>query len=90
MTGAKSLHNHGDKHDKTPSAPSGAAGSCRLGWGDPPQAGGRRQPSPGCRAGGLTKPLSEDMSGAICLTDKLLAVFTVGWYHPAKRGKNRA
>lgn len=30
----------------------------------------------------MTKPLDEDMSEAICLTDKLLAVLVVVWIHP--------
>jgi len=81
MTDAEERYTRDDANDETPLHPRcGGVSSSRK--GDPPPAGGRRQPSPGCRAGGLTKPLSDDMSAAICLTDKLLAVSLVGWYHP--------
>lgn len=35
------------------------------------------------------RAVSEDMSGAICLTDKLLAVLCVVWDHPRGAGKQR-
>lgn len=71
-----------DAHDETPL-------DRQVRWGLVVKEGGTRHrrgegasPPPGYRAGGLIKLLSKDTSEAICLTDKLLAVSLVGWYHP--------